>query len=143
MLARWSGWGAVPGVFDERDERFVEPRAELRAMLDEDEYRAASRNTLNAHYTDAAYVQAVWFGLQRLGFEGGRVLEPGCGAGAFMGFAPPGAEMTGVGWTRLRRQSAGHCTPAALFWPRASPRPVPPKGSSRPRRKRALRSVCP
>ena len=87
-LARWSGWGAVPGVFDDRDERFVEARAELRAMLDEDEYRAASRNTLNAHYTDAAYVQALWVGLQRLGFEGGRVLEPGCGAGAFIGFAP-------------------------------------------------------
>ena len=60
VLARWSGWGAVPGVFDERDERFVESRAELRAMLDEDEYRAASRNTLNAHYTDAAYVQVIW-----------------------------------------------------------------------------------
>ena len=88
VLARWSGWGAVPGVFDERDERFAEARAELRAMLDEDEYRAASRNTLNAHYTDAAYVQALWVGLQRLGFEGGRVLEPGCGAGAFIGFAP-------------------------------------------------------
>ena len=32
-------------------------------MLDEEGYRAASRNTLNAHYTDAAYVQAIWAGL--------------------------------------------------------------------------------
>ena len=84
-LARWSGWGAVPGVFDEGDGRFADARAELRAMLDEEGYRAASRNTLNAHYTDAAYVQAMWVGLQRLGFDGGRVLEPGCGSGTFIG----------------------------------------------------------
>ena len=66
----------MPGVFDERDERFTEDRAELRAILDEDEYRAAARNTLNAHYTDAAYVQAIWAGLEQLGFEGGRSWSP-------------------------------------------------------------------
>ena len=77
MLARWSGWGAVPGVFDEGDERFAEARAELRAMLDEDEYRAASRNTLNAHYTDAAYVQAIWAGLRAARLRG----RAGAGAG--------------------------------------------------------------
>ena len=106
VLARWSGWGAIPGVFDERDERFAEARAELQAMLHEDEYRAAARNTLNAHYTDAAYVQAIWAGLERLGFKGGRVLEPGCGSGTFIGFAPAGAEMTGV---ELDPTTAGIC----------------------------------
>ena len=70
------------------------------------EYRAASRNTLNAHYTDAAYVQAMWAGLQRLGFDGGAVLEPGCGSGTFIGFAPAGAEMTGV---ELDPTTAGIC----------------------------------
>jgi N12 class adenine-specific DNA methylase len=96
VLARWSGWGAVPGVFDEADVRFVAARAELHALLDETQYRAAARNTLNAHYTNAAYVQAIWAGLSRLGFEGGTVLEPGCGSGTFIGFAPSGAEMTGI-----------------------------------------------
>jgi predicted RNA methylase len=34
--------------------------------------------------------------VQALGFAGGRVLEPGCGSGNFIGFAPPAAQMTGV-----------------------------------------------
>lgn len=55
---------------------------------------AAARNTLNAHYTDAGIVQAVWSAVQSLGFSGGRVLEPGCGSGNFIGFAPPAAQMT-------------------------------------------------
>ena len=33
---------------------------------------------------------------QDLGFQGGQVLEPGCGSGNFIGFAPPAARMTGV-----------------------------------------------
>jgi SAM-dependent methyltransferase len=96
VLARWSGWGAVPGVFDESDEHFTAARRELRDLLDEAGWRAAARGTLNAHYTDAAYVRAIWAGVERLGFDGGRVLEPGCGAGTFIGLAPAGAEMTGV-----------------------------------------------
>ena len=31
-----------------------------------------------------------------LGFDGGRVLEPGCGAGMFLGLAPASAELAGV-----------------------------------------------
>ncbi|MFF0256872.1 hypothetical protein ACFYPW_30785, partial [Micromonospora zamorensis] len=101
VLARWSGWGAVPGVFEGRTEhrdysRFAAPREQLRQVLDEREYAAAERNTLNAHYTDAAYVRAIWDAVTGLGFEGGDVLEPGCGPGTFIGLAPGGARMVGV-----------------------------------------------
>ncbi|WP_217706116.1 hypothetical protein [Verrucosispora sp. NA02020] len=101
VLARWSGWGAVPGVFegrvDHRDHaRFAAARDQLRQVLDEREYAAAERNTLNAHYTDAAYVQAIWDAVTGLGFQGGDVLEPGCGPGTFIGLAPDGARLTGV-----------------------------------------------
>ena len=106
VLARWSGWGAVPGVFDERDERFAEARAELRAMLDEDEYRAASRNTLNAHYTDAAYVQAIWAGYSGSASRAGGCWSRAAARETFIGFAPAGAEMTGV---ELDPTTAGIC----------------------------------
>ncbi|PWU52775.1 helicase [Micromonospora sp. S4605] len=101
VLARWASWGAVPGVFESRTNhpdyaRFAEQRAELRDLLSPAEYAAAELTTLNAHYTDAAYVQAIWSAVRELGFDGGMVLEPGCGSGNFMGLAPPSARMVGV-----------------------------------------------
>ncbi|MBK5224111.1 MAG: DEAD/DEAH box helicase family protein [Acidimicrobiia bacterium] len=98
MLARWSGWGAVPAVFDDTDDRHGEERGELRALLrTQDAWAQARRTTLNAHYTSASVVQAMWRAVEGLGFDGtGRVLEPGCGSGNFIGFAPDGASLTGV-----------------------------------------------
>jgi predicted RNA methylase len=79
-------------VFDERSERFADARRELTQLLDEREWRAASKTTLNAHYTDAAIAQTMWDVVTDAGFgadrEPVRVLEPGCGAGTFIGLAP-------------------------------------------------------
>jgi hypothetical protein len=38
----------------------------------------------------------MWQAVRELGFNGGRVLEPGCGPGIYLGLAPAGAELTGV-----------------------------------------------
>lgn len=97
-LARWGSWGAtgVAEVFDESRAEYEAERAELRELLDEAEYAAARRTVINAHYTDPVIAAEVWGALQGLGFQGGRVLEPGSGAGTFIGLAPEGAQMTGV-----------------------------------------------
>ncbi len=90
VLARWSGWGSLPEVFDD-DARHNEDASRARELLQGRARAAAARTTLNAHYTDAALVKAVWSALGAAGFDesaGGRVLEPGCGSGAFIGFAP-------------------------------------------------------
>ena len=71
-------------------------RAQLRLYLNDQEYAAAARSTINAHYTDAAIVQSIWAAVRRLGFTGGQVLEPGSGSGNFIAFAPPEARMTGI-----------------------------------------------
>ncbi len=96
VLARWSSWGAVPEIFDDTRPEWAEERERLRALLDQGAYAAARRTTINAHYTDPAYVRAIWTALGDLGFDGGEVLEPGAGAGTFIGLAPAGARMTGV-----------------------------------------------
>ena len=96
MLARWSGWGAVPEVFDDRRAGFGWAREQLAVLLSPAELAAARRNTLNAHYTDAALVRQMWRAARALGFERGRVLEPGCGSGNFLAFAPGGALVTGI-----------------------------------------------
>ena len=86
MLARWSGWGAVPKVFDEADQQFAAARAELKTLLEESEWRAAAKTTLNAHYTDAALAAVMWDAVRAGGLGAHsdgrpvRVLEPGCGA---------------------------------------------------------------
>ncbi|MGH3556008.1 MAG: helicase-related protein [Mycobacterium sp.] len=96
VLAAWSGWGAVPEVFDARNERFATERDQLRQLLSRDEYRHAEASILNAHYTDPALAAVIWQALLRAGFGGGRVLEPGCGSGTFIGHAPDSAVMVGV-----------------------------------------------
>jgi SAM-dependent methyltransferase len=96
VLARWSGWGAVPEVFDERRADLAWAREQLAGLLPAAEMAAARRNTLNAHYTDAAIVRLMWTAVHALGFTAGRVLEPGCGSGNFIAFAPSGTQVTGI-----------------------------------------------
>ena len=86
----------MPAVFDPARNEYAAARAELRGLLSPAEFNAARRSTLNAHYTDAGIVGAVWSAVTRLGFTGGDVLEPGCGSGNFIGLAPPDARMVGV-----------------------------------------------
>lgn len=101
-LARWSGWGSLPGVFKEPppDKTYAAAQETLRTLLNPAEYAAARRTTRNAHYTDAGYVSAIWDAMEALGFDGGEVLEPGSGSGTFMGLVPdniaPDTHVTGV-----------------------------------------------
>src|SRR3990167_5269121 len=65
-------------------------RNALRDALTDEEYQAARASTPNAHYTSFPVVQGVWDAVSRLGFKGGRILEPGVGVGHFFGLLPPG-----------------------------------------------------
>lgn len=110
VLARWSGWGAIPQVFDADDDRYTEQRAELRQLLGtEENWSQARRTTLNAHYTSVPVVQEMWRAVEALGATGDlRVLEPGCGSGNFIGFAPDHSEVTGIELDRTTAAIAAH-----------------------------------
>ena len=95
-LARWSSWGAVPDVFDESKTDWSTEREQLLSLLSPDEWDAAARTTINAHYTDPLIVRQMWRAMTMLGFDSGSVLEPGSGLGTFLGMAPAHARMTGV-----------------------------------------------
>ncbi len=88
VLARYSGWGGLPQVFDEHNPDWSKEYAELRELLTEEEYRAARSSTKNAHYSSPAEIRAMWDAVLRMGFEGGRVLEPAAGVGHFLGLVP-------------------------------------------------------
>ena len=83
-------------MFDEAATDWTAQREQLRNVLTDAEYSAARLTTINAHYTDAGYVAAMWETLGALGFRDGTVLEPGAGSGTFIGMAPAGAQMVGV-----------------------------------------------
>ena len=109
VLARWSGWGSLPQVFDDRRTDSANERETVRRLLaTDDAWNEARRTTLNAHYTPAPVIQAIWKTVGDLGFDGGRVLEPGCGSGNFIGLAPSGCDLIGVEADRTTAQVARH-----------------------------------
>lgn len=61
---------------------------DLGGMMTAQEWDAAEKSTLNAHYTDRRVIGAMWGMAEKLGFRGGRVLEPSAGTGLFFGLMP-------------------------------------------------------
>ena len=96
VLASWSGWGACAELFDRRSDTYATERDQLRGALGADAYRAAEASILNAHYTDPIIAAAMWDAVKQAGLRDGRVLEPGCGSGTFIGLAPEDTVMVGV-----------------------------------------------
>lgn len=83
FLGNYNGWGGLKDAFLDTKEN-----KELRAVLTPEEYEAAKSTINDAFYTPADIVQAVWKGVSRLGFNGGRVLDPSMGTGNFFGCMP-------------------------------------------------------
>jgi N12 class adenine-specific DNA methylase len=109
VLARYTGWGGLKEIFDEgkaayrerapwNDEQKREAANwernwgksydEVNSALTPEEHAAAAKSILNAHFTSREVINAVWKGAQRLGFKGGRALEPAAGIGHFIGLTP-------------------------------------------------------
>ena len=111
MLRGWRSWGAMPQVFEPGNAIGVQ----LTHLLSEREMRAAARTTLNAHYTDPRYAAAIWATAIALGFDGGRVLEPGCGSGIFIDTAPAGVHVTGIEVDPVTAEIASRLHPGATI----------------------------
>ncbi|WP_205772473.1 Eco57I restriction-modification methylase domain-containing protein [Microvirga calopogonii] len=92
LLTKYTGWGASEiangmfGVGYRHDWYQLSDR--LKALLSDDEYQEAKRTTQYAHYTSEAVITSIFKGMQRLGFTGGSILEPGMGIGLFNGLMP-------------------------------------------------------
>jgi len=90
VLVKYVGWGGLKSVFDEGNAEWAKERAELKELLAPKEFEAARRSVLDAHYTSETVVQGIYSALNRMGFTGGRVLEPAMGTGHFFGLMEPG-----------------------------------------------------
>lgn len=76
--------------------RWLDLRDRLKAALTPEEWSEASRSTQYAHYTSKAVVSSMWKAMERMGFKGGNVLEPGAGIGVFAGLMPPNVAANSV-----------------------------------------------
>ncbi len=95
-LIRFTGFGASelansmfrrPGETEFRD-GWDDLGESLETAVTEADYASLARCTQYAHFTPEFIVRAIWAGLQRLGWRGGRVLEPGIGTGLFPALMP-------------------------------------------------------
>ena len=88
ILARYVGWGGIPQIFDETNTGWAKEHNELKELLDTNEYRFAKGSVLNAHYTNKMVINAIYNALTQFGVTNGKVFEPACGTGNFIGLAP-------------------------------------------------------
>ncbi|NTZ63853.1 DEAD/DEAH box helicase family protein [Agrobacterium tumefaciens] len=95
-LIRFTGFGASdlangmfrrPGEAEFRD-GWDDLGSALETAVNEPDYASLLRCTQYAHFTPEFIVRAIWRGLQRLGWRGGRILEPGIGTGLFPALMP-------------------------------------------------------
>lgn len=99
ILAKYVGWGGLSQAFDSGNGAWTNEYKQLRALLTDDEYKAAAESTLNAHYTSPEVIGAMYKALDNFGFESGNVLEPSMGVGNFFGCLPEkmrGSKLYGV-----------------------------------------------
>jgi N12 class adenine-specific DNA methylase len=88
-LRQWPGWGPLaPALSEQREGTWAEIGEQLQRLLSPRDYRQAEQGTPTAYYTPDRIAEACWMALRDLGFRGGRILEPGCGAGTFINHAP-------------------------------------------------------
>ena len=101
VLSKYVGWGGLANAFDARKADWSHEFAELRELLTDEEYKAAKGSTLNAHYTSIPVIRAMYRGLERLGFQGGRMMEPASGVGNFVGAMPADMSAKVRSWTMV------------------------------------------
>ncbi|UOK73926.1 Eco57I restriction-modification methylase domain-containing protein [Ancylobacter polymorphus] len=96
QLIRFTGFGASdlanfvfrrPGEVEFR-KGWETIGAELEDAVGDLDHASLARCTQYAHFTPEFIARAMWAGLQRLGWRGGRVLEPGIGTGLFPALIP-------------------------------------------------------
>lgn len=88
ILSKYVGWGGLAEVFDNQNEKWAKEYAELKELLSPEEYKLAKASTLNAHYTSAVVIKAMYQAIENMDLPFKNVLEPSCGIGNFFGLAP-------------------------------------------------------
>jgi len=99
VMRSWPGWGPYAPAFElEPSEQWQAVGPQIRQLLGPQGYEAASAATPTSFFTSPFISKGIWGLAEQLGFTGGTVLEPGCGTGQILSYAPPSfsLQVTGV-----------------------------------------------
>src|SRR6218665_362403 len=86
-VAAYSGWGGLSNMFS-RNTDYPAEQERLKELLGPQGYASAMESVLTAYYTEPEVIRGIWALVRTLGFAGGRVTEPSCGVGHFIGAMP-------------------------------------------------------
>jgi hypothetical protein len=114
-LVDYSGWGAIPDVFEANPQgQWQQRKQELIEVLgNEAEYNSLRNSILTAYYTPPEFAQRIWAAVDRMGYKGGAVLEPAVGNGIFIETAPNNNTFTCVEKDDISAKIAQYVYPEA------------------------------
>lgn len=88
-LRKFSGWGGLGKAFSEGTYYAPNPtQKKLRELLGEKAYQEAVMSANSAYYTPAYVVDTLWDIAEKMGFDGGNILEGSAGIGNILGQMP-------------------------------------------------------
>lgn len=112
ILSKYTGWGGMAKVFELGNSHYDE----VKGLLTSDEYAAARKSAMSAFYTSPVIIKEIYSKLADMGFsKGGKLLEPSCGVGNFIGMIPEDmqAKVTGIELDSLTGRIAKKLYPEA------------------------------
>ena len=111
ILSKYTGWGGMAKVFELGNSHYDE----VKGLLTSDEYAAARKSAMSAFYTSPVIIKEIYFKLSDMGFSKGKLLEPSCGVGNFIGMIPEDmqAKITGIELDSLTGRIAKKLYPEA------------------------------
>lgn len=94
VLARYVGWGGLAEALTPNRVGWEKEYQTLTQLLTPDEFKKAQESTLTAFYTNHEIIQSIYQWLERIGFNGGNILEPSMGIGNFFSCLPDSLAQT-------------------------------------------------
>jgi len=88
VLSKYVGWGGLANAFDSTRSEWSKEYEDLKELLTETEYASARSTVTDSFYTPFEVIGGVYAALNRMGFQGGNILEPSMGIGNFYNAMP-------------------------------------------------------
>lgn len=109
ILAKYTGWGGIG------EDMWKRAETELSGILTDEELKTARSSITDAYYTDPAIINGMYKGLQSIGFNGGKLLEPSAGVGRFIGAMPSDLIPSVRSWTAVELDTVTGNIAKALY----------------------------